>query len=137
MTKWKIDEALDLPLAVIEDTEDGYGVAEIGKRTSDNIANANLIAAAPELLEALKAVNKRVRCNMMHELQTQVDNAINKAGGVVADKEVDKDSIHLVRFTKNQVAFLRHLFNETGFDYFEEECLDLVDTIKKAEKDSI
>lgn len=58
--KWKIDGAQDLPLAVIEDTEDGNGVAEIGGRTADNIKNANLIAAAPELLEACRAANNKL-----------------------------------------------------------------------------
>ena len=29
--KWKIDSAEDLPLAVIEDTEDGIGVCEVGE----------------------------------------------------------------------------------------------------------
>ena len=30
---WKIDDNEELPLAIIEDTEDGFGVAEIGVRT--------------------------------------------------------------------------------------------------------
>ena len=41
--------------------------------------------------------------------------------------------VHSVRFTKDQVAFMRHFINEVGYDYFEEECADLIDTIKKAE----
>jgi len=49
--KWKIDEAKDLPLAIIEDTENGDGVCEIGERTKRNISDAKLIAAAPDLLE--------------------------------------------------------------------------------------
>lgn len=35
MIRWKIDEAKDLPLAIIEDTEDGTGICEIGK-TDEN-----------------------------------------------------------------------------------------------------
>ena len=54
MKDWKIDEALDLPLAVIEDTEDGEGIVEIGERTPRNLEVARLIAAAPELLAACK-----------------------------------------------------------------------------------
>lgn len=41
--RWKIDEAEDLPLAVIEDTEDGEGVLEIGERTPRNLAIAKEI----------------------------------------------------------------------------------------------
>ena len=43
-------------------------------------------------------------------------------------------SIHSVRLSRDNVAFLRHLFNECGFDYFEEECIALEAIIKKAEK---
>lgn len=52
--KWKIDEANELPLAVIEDTENGMGVAEIGKRTPENLARAKAIAALPQLIVALQ-----------------------------------------------------------------------------------
>ena len=52
--KWKIDRSKGLPLAVIEDTEDGYGVAEIDILHENSGDNAQLIATAPELLEALK-----------------------------------------------------------------------------------
>lgn len=55
---WKIDENEDLPLAVIEGTEEGTGIAEIGPRTPELIANAHLIAAAPDMLEALKRCGK-------------------------------------------------------------------------------
>ncbi len=37
---WRIDPAEELPLAVIEDTEDGMGVYEIGERTKENLAYA-------------------------------------------------------------------------------------------------
>ncbi len=53
--KWKIDENYLLPLAVIEDTEDGMGVAEI---SGVNWHNARLIAAAPTMRETLKAVHE-------------------------------------------------------------------------------
>lgn len=58
---WKIDENEELPLAVIQDNEDGEGVCEIGKpgstaysATPEQWANARLIAAAPELLAVLR-----------------------------------------------------------------------------------
>lgn len=58
---WKIDEAGDLPLAVIQDTEDGLGICEIGypetrsdKAGTEETANAKLIAAAPAMLEACR-----------------------------------------------------------------------------------
>lgn len=44
--RWKIDESLELPLAVIEDTEHGEGVAEMGPRTERNLANALEIVEA-------------------------------------------------------------------------------------------
>ncbi len=64
---WKVDEAQDLPLAVIVDNENGDGICEIGAEgtrrddpeTPSSIeaeANARLIAAAPELLEACIAL---------------------------------------------------------------------------------
>lgn len=78
--KWKIDEAKDLPLAIIEDTEDGYGIAEIGKRNKRNIANAHIIAAAPELLEALKdALNEKNMSQMSYRIRAY--QAIAKAEG--------------------------------------------------------
>jgi hypothetical protein len=51
---WIIDPALELPLAVIADTEDGLGICELGTRTLETEANARLIAAAPDLLAALQ-----------------------------------------------------------------------------------
>lgn len=41
--------------------------------------------------------------------------------------------VHPVRFTKKQIEFLEHMISEIGFDRFEEECLDLRETIKSAE----
>lgn len=40
---WKVDEAEDLPVAVIEDTEDGIGVCEVGDRTPENFQIARHI----------------------------------------------------------------------------------------------
>ena len=48
---WTIDPSMELGVAVIQDNEDGEGIAELGpQRTIENIANAKLIAAAPDLL---------------------------------------------------------------------------------------
>lgn len=51
--KWKIDGNAELPLAVIEDDLDGMGICEV---TSGNVEHARLIAAAPALYEACKAL---------------------------------------------------------------------------------
>ena len=52
---WKIDEAENLPLAIIQDNEDGIGICEIEfPGSTEAYANAYLIAAAPELLKALE-----------------------------------------------------------------------------------
>ena len=60
---WKIDESESTPLAVIEDTEDGMGVCEVGKpgtkradATPEEWEAARLIAAAPDLLAALEII---------------------------------------------------------------------------------
>lgn len=59
--KWKIDEAEDLPLAIIEDTEDGDGILEIGERTPYNLRLANQIRAIPELIDTLREFIKTER----------------------------------------------------------------------------
>lgn len=47
--RWKIDENKELPLAIIEDTEDGNGIAEIGERTERNLAIAAEIVESHNL----------------------------------------------------------------------------------------
>ena len=56
MKQWKIDGAPDLPLAVIEDTDDGLGVCELGQRTPRNIAIAREIVRSHN-----KLLRKRAR----------------------------------------------------------------------------
>lgn len=53
---WMIDPAENLPLAVVENTEDGLGVCEIGERTPENLERARLIAAAPDMLAFCRRV---------------------------------------------------------------------------------
>ena len=74
---WKIDEAEDLPLAVIEDTEDGMGICEIGERTQQNLTNARLIAATPDFLEALELIEVETIDKSIKKI---AENAIRKAG---------------------------------------------------------
>jgi hypothetical protein len=56
---WRIDEVEDLPLAVIQDDEDGTRICDVGwshtkkaDASGEQVANARLIAAAPELYDA-------------------------------------------------------------------------------------
>ena len=61
---WKIDDADDLPLAIIEDTEDGLGIIEFCERTPQNIANAAFIVKAcnlhDEIVEACQMLIDRL-----------------------------------------------------------------------------
>lgn len=56
--KWKVDDNKELPVAVIEDTKDGFGICELeggGTASREKLEKtAHLIAAAPDLLAALK-----------------------------------------------------------------------------------
>ena len=53
--KWKIDNSKQLPLAVIEDTPNGYGICELDKLHKNKKAYAKLIAAAPDMLAVCEA----------------------------------------------------------------------------------
>lgn len=55
--RWKIDENEELPLAIIEDTKDGEGVAEIGERTERNLAIAIEIVTAHNLAAPVAPVS--------------------------------------------------------------------------------
>ena len=55
--------------------------ARLTKETQE--ANARLIAAAPDLLEALKNILDCKRCVICDEAKSEVLKAINKAGGEV------------------------------------------------------
>ena len=84
---WTIDPSMELGLAVIQDNEDGEGIAELGpQRTIENIANAKLIAAAPSLLEAAEQVVAAYGCECLDEgpknhcPMCALQQAIRKAG---------------------------------------------------------
>ncbi len=60
---WKIDDALEHPLAIIQDEEDGTGICEVGnaevKRDQahpESWANARLIAKSPEMYEFIEGI---------------------------------------------------------------------------------
>lgn len=44
-TRWTVDPAEDLPLAIIEDTEDGLGVVEFGVMVGDEFYAGRLAVA--------------------------------------------------------------------------------------------
>ena len=82
---WRIDGNDDLPLAVIEDNEDGTGICEIGERTPLNLANAALIAAAPEMLAALQLIADSVTfTGMSQAAPLQLDAVIKVAKAAIA-----------------------------------------------------
>lgn len=65
--KWKIDGAEDLPLAIIEDTEDGMGIVELGERSPENMGIAKRIVTCvnnhDELLKMLREAVERCEMN--------------------------------------------------------------------------
>ena len=80
---WKISEHLDTGEPVIRDSED-YIIANCGvepfdpREFSEQEANAKLIAAAPELLEALKEV-QYFKNNISPRVQKLMQQVISKA----------------------------------------------------------
>lgn len=62
---WKIDPSNEFPLAVITDDGEGTGICEFDVEkdvaTDEVIANAQLIAAAPELLKILLRAESTVQ----------------------------------------------------------------------------
>lgn len=77
--RWKIDEAEDLPLSIIEDTPFGLEVVEIGERTSRNLEIAALIAATPELLATCKEAHALLFNGIKQELVAKLGQAIAQA----------------------------------------------------------
>ena len=66
MNNWKVDENKELPVAVIEDTENGFGICTLdggGTASREELEKtAKLIAAAPDLLEALSEIIPSIKC---------------------------------------------------------------------------
>ena len=94
--KWKVDENKELPVAVIEDTEDGFGICELdcgGTASHEELEKtARLIAAAPDLLaackEALITIKEVLSQHMEHDasgrrqklpIEKMLESAIKKA----------------------------------------------------------
>jgi hypothetical protein len=90
---WKIDDADDLPLAIIEDTEDGLGIIEFCERTPQNIANAAFIVKACNLHDELvDALTWLVRCADPNDDDEgfnnwkiqDIEHAVNRAKDLIA-----------------------------------------------------
>lgn len=87
-TPWKVIPVSESQsrLAVVRDSQ-GYGVTELFTRSTEAEQNevANLIAAAPEMLEALETMLKRfddlAETNQDQDLIDTVLKLINKAKG--------------------------------------------------------
>jgi predicted sugar kinase len=93
MNKWIIDSATDLPLAVIEDTADGLGIVEIGKRTKKNLAIAELIADAPNMKNTLIEIAKQFNLLANHEMNNKmvgIANILVKNGYLVNSGHSDR-----------------------------------------------
>ena len=83
---WIIDPDETLPLAVIVDDENGTGIAEISVKprreaSAEVVANANLIAAAPELYAALDAIVGRI---WEHDERTEFYKAEDRGRATLA-----------------------------------------------------
>ena len=83
---WKITRDTGSPCSIEAEGSDGYALAKVyltdpktRKRTEEYAANAALIAAAPELLEALESVLDVITGDQAAELG--VYDAIRKARG--------------------------------------------------------
>jgi hypothetical protein len=91
---WKISRGVDGPDNRVIETPDGWGVADAWGRASvgEMDANAHLIAAAPDLLEALEAIAPMLPRSLTAESWGDpawtdaircVEYAIKKARGVL------------------------------------------------------
>lgn len=85
---WHLEHRRGVPklFDLVQDADNG-NVAGINAMRYDFEANARLIAAAPDLLEALTALREampRMNGDEMRRLATEADAAIAKAKGTVA-----------------------------------------------------
>ena len=90
MINWKVDPNEELPVAVIEDTEEGHGICELeGGGTASReelLKTAALIAVAPKLLKTCR------------KLLSLIENAdANLYGG-----DVVTDALDVVRGAENK-----------------------------------
>ena len=46
-------------------------------------------------------------------------------------EKIKNKKLHPVRFTKKQIAFIKHMIHEKAYEYWEEECGDILSTIEK------
>ncbi len=87
--KWIIDSSEELPLAVIENDENGNGICTLDpeklphEQNAETLANARLIAAAPDMLEAFQKMKglippARLATPAMHPLVQIVDAILAK-----------------------------------------------------------
>ncbi len=44
-----------------------------------------------------------------------------------------ENELHPVRFTKRQIDFIEHMIYEKGYDFWEEQCSDIISTIESYE----
>ena len=89
--QWKTDSNKELPLAIIEDNENGYGICELDSLHENKQANAALICdavnntagkgidpnAVPEIIQALKIASYALRKS--DKLSAGIVSMINKA----------------------------------------------------------
>lgn len=89
---WKIDDNPQLPLGIIQDDEDGYGIAEFAYDHAKDRANAELIVRAvnchDELIEAVSrfldhALNGKEQTRLSVNDLTRFNNLLKRAKGEV------------------------------------------------------
>lgn len=92
--RWIVDPSPELPVAVIEDTEDGEGVCEVGPhlmfakdRRSENMRRARLIAAAPKMLKGHERIETEAAWEdetTIEQLRRKLDNCSEEAQAAIA-----------------------------------------------------
>jgi hypothetical protein len=68
-TPWIVDPGTDVPLGVIENTEDGMGVCTMDNGSK---ADARLIAAAPEMYQLLDKLHFQLAGVFPHSIPPQL-----------------------------------------------------------------
>ncbi len=95
MKKWKVDENKELPVAVIEDTPEGFGICELeggGTASREELEKiAHLIAAAPDLLAACKRYQRMIE--LFRELNPDIVVTLGSALGLKQAQDEGKAAI--------------------------------------------